>query len=191
MWSSGAIALGFPNRLFVINADAKPKVAWPKPPDEAEIERVRERLKVQLKRLPLAFDITSEARRHWAHWYETLPDSEHKKRLDTIGFRLMSVLALTNDKDEVDLAIAEMVIAILDYELRVRILTDPIDADNAIARMEESIRRQLKQRGPRKKRDLQNDTNARRQGLWVFERALQNLQISGEVKFEGLFRLVT
>ena len=58
----------------------------------------------------------------------------------------MSILALTNDKDEVDLEIVEMVIAILDYELRVRILTDPIDADNAIARMEESIRRQLKRK---------------------------------------------
>jgi hypothetical protein len=31
MWSQEAIAIGFPNRLLLVNADAKPKVAWPRP----------------------------------------------------------------------------------------------------------------------------------------------------------------
>ncbi len=193
MWSPDAIALGFPNRLFVVNADAKPKVAWPEPPVEAELQHVREWLVQQFKILPRTLDITPEAKRRWGEWYESLPDSEHAKRLDTIGYRLMLVLALTNDKTEVDSEIVEMVIAILNYELRVRILTDPIDADNTIARLEEGIRRQLGQRGPLKLRDLKRYTNAQRHGQWAFERALVNVQRAGEVNFDvaiGVYRLL-
>jgi hypothetical protein len=32
IWTKDTIAIGFPNRLFVVNADRKGKVAWPAPP---------------------------------------------------------------------------------------------------------------------------------------------------------------
>lgn len=185
MWSSEAIALGFPNRLFVVNAEAKTKIAWPEAPSEADLVRVRSRIIRQLETLPRSFDITAEGKNIWKQWYDSLSDSEHGKRLDTIGFRLMLILTLTNDKTEIDEEIAKTVIAILEYEMRVRLLTDPIDADNTIAKLEEGIRRQLKQRGPLKVRELKKFTNAQRCGHWAFDRALQNLQHAEEVVFDA------
>jgi hypothetical protein len=34
LWSHEAVAIGLPNRLFLVHAKAKPKQAWPEPPDE-------------------------------------------------------------------------------------------------------------------------------------------------------------
>jgi len=146
MWTQEAIAIGFPNRLWVVGADRKRKVAWPEAPAEHELAAIRARISAQANKKCLKFDISMTAKTRWTDWYEALPPSEHARRLDTIGFRLMPLIALTTGKDLVDLPTVETVIAILDYELEIRRLTDPIDADNAIAKLEEKIRRVL---GPR------------------------------------------
>jgi hypothetical protein len=59
----------------------------------------------------------------------------------------LPLLALSNEKKIIDLETVRDVCAILDYELKLRMLTDPIDADNAIAKLEEGIRRTLKVKG--------------------------------------------
>jgi hypothetical protein len=64
---------------------------------------------------------------------------------------------------------------ILDYEITIRRLTDPIDADDRIARLEQKITRTLKARGPLTRRDLLRHTNARRDGLWAFDKAISHL----------------
>lgn len=184
MWTSEAIAIGLPNRLFVVAADRKRKVAWPNPRDESVITALEARIIKQLERLPLALDIEPDAKAAWEEWYEGLPSSEHARRLDAIGFRLLAVIALTTDKDCIDLETVETVTKILDYELRVRALTDPVDADDSIARLEEKIRRQLTERGPLSERDLRRYTNARREGLWVFRKAMENLRAAGEINYE-------
>jgi hypothetical protein len=175
LWTSEAIAIGMLNRLFVVDADAKPKVAWPSPPDQAVLEELRARIQQQFARLPITFDIAPDAKLLWGDWYRNLPASEHAKRLDTIGLRLMPILALTMDKPTIDTHVMEHVTAMLDYELNLRALTDPIDADDRIARMEEKIRRNLKAKGPLTKRELRQSVHADRDGLWAFKTALTNL----------------
>lgn len=94
----------------------------------------------------------------------------------------MPLLALTTDKQIIDLETAEWVVSILDYELRVRTLTDPIDADNTIAKMEEKIRRVLKSKGRAlNKRELGRAVHANRYRIWAFEKALSNVVRVGEV----------
>lgn len=83
LWTGDAISIGMLNRLFVVDADAKPKVAWPIPPDEDKLEKIRQRIQLQLARLPMTYNITSDARGRWEEWYGNLPTSEHAKRLDT------------------------------------------------------------------------------------------------------------
>jgi hypothetical protein len=185
MWTQQLIAIGLPNRFLLVGADRKPKVAWPDPPNETDLAAIRERIDAQLRSLPLTVGITPEAKRRWEAWYEALPPSEHVKRLDTIGFRLLPLIALTTEKDLIDLATVEVVCAILDYELRLRMLTDPIDADNKIAAMEERIRRVLRVKGPLTLRDLRRATNADRVGFWALEKALQNLAKAGDVRPSG------
>ena len=181
MWTQEAIAIGFPNRLLVMSADRNRKVAWPEARDPQQIDAVRAQVQRQLGRLPITMDITHEARAAWTQWYEGLTPSIHAKRLDTIGFRLLALIALTTDKDLIDLETVQVVIQILQYELRLRVLTDPVDADNRVARLEQQIRRQLKARGPLSERQLRRYTNADREGLWAFQMAMRNLYAAGDV----------
>jgi hypothetical protein len=190
MWTPEAIAIGFPNRLLVVGADRKRKVAWPEAPVDAELATIRARIHAQANKKSLKFDISSSAKARWTDWYDNIPPSEHARRLDTIGFRLMPLIALTTDKNEVDLETVETVVAILDYELDLRRLTDPIDADNVIAKLEEKIRRHL-DGGPLKKRDLQRRVHANRCGIWAFTAAIKNLTADDavEASTSGWFKL--
>jgi Protein of unknown function (DUF3987) len=183
MWTADAIAIGLPNRLFVVGADRKCKVAWPEARDRGELSALQDRLAKQLARLPLTLDIESDAKRVWEEWYDALQPSEHARRLDAIGFRLMMVLALTTDKARIDLETVKRVLAILDYELRVRVVTDPVNADDRIARLEEKIRRQLKARGSLSERDLRRYCSADREGLWAFRRAIENVRAAKDVSY--------
>jgi hypothetical protein len=175
MWTKDAIAIGLPNRLFVVWADRKKRVSWPEPRDPSKVETIRKRIIVQLGRLPMNLDMTSEAKNLWQHWYDHLPSSVHTKRLDTMGFRLLGLIALTTDKDIIDVPTVDLVISILDYELTVRTLTDPIDADGTIAQLEGAIRRQLKTHKSLTERDLRNKTSADKKGIWAFKAAITNL----------------
>jgi hypothetical protein len=142
------------------------------------------RIQLQLAVLPRTFDITDEGRAAWEKWYNNLPPTEHARRLDTIGFRLMALIALTMDKHEIDLETVGVVCRILDYELSVRTLTDPIDADGKVAKLEENIRRQLEKRGDLTENRLRQHTHADRDGLWAFRSAISNLLEAGDIAFE-------
>jgi hypothetical protein len=191
MWTAEAVSIGFPNRLFVVNGDRTGKVAWPSPPDEQALEKLRVRIQQQLARLPLTLSITTEARKVWDQWYKDLPASEHAKRLDTLGFRLMGLIALITDKEAIDKETIKTVTAILNYELKLRIITDPIDADTNISKLEEKIRRALKAKGPLSKRDLRRVTHGDRIGLWAFNAAMENLTKAMDITPDGsLYRLV-
>jgi hypothetical protein len=181
MWTADAISIGIPNRLFVVCADRKRRVSWPEPRDAAIKGAIRQRFIQQLSRLPLTVDMMPDAKAAWAQWYDRLPSSVHAKRLDSIGFRLLGLVALTNDKECIDLATVSTVVQILDYEFAARILTDPIDADRTVARLEEAIRRQLGTRGSLSERELRRYTNADRHGLWTFSQALKNLEAAQDI----------
>jgi Protein of unknown function (DUF3987) len=175
MWTKDAIAIGLPNRLFVVWADRKKRVSWPEPRDPSKIEVIRKTIIRQLGGLPKELDMLPDAKVRWRRWYDELPSSVHTKRLDTMGFRLLGLIALTADKDVIDVTTVEIVISILDYELTVRTLTDPIDADGTIAQLEASVRRQLKAHRCLTERDLRNKTSADRKGIWAFKAAITNL----------------
>ena len=140
------------------------------------------------RRLPI---FRTEARALWERWYDSLPSSEHTRRLDTIGFRLLPLIALTTDKNVIDVETVRNVTAILDYELNIRMLTDPIDADSTVSKLEEKIRRVLGARGPLTERDLRRHTHADRDGLWAFDSARKNLINASDIVKDGdKFRLV-
>jgi hypothetical protein len=86
MWTRDAIAIGLPNRLFVVWADRKKRVSWPEPRDHSKVEAIKKRIVQQLGKLPKEFDMTPEAKDLWQDWYDELPSSVHTKRLDTMDF---------------------------------------------------------------------------------------------------------
>jgi hypothetical protein len=185
MWSSEAIAIGFPNRLLIVSADAKPKVAWPEPPDQEALREIATLIQTQVARLPRTLEIDPAGRSAWEDWYKRLPSSEHVKRLDTIGWRLLPLFALTTDKSSIDLETVRQVTDVLDYELNLRILTDPIDADDKIAKLEERIRRVLRTKGPQSNRDLRRTVHADREGIWAYGQAVRNLIAAKDIDARG------
>jgi len=65
---------------------------------------------------------------------------------------------------------------LLTYQLAARKFADPIDADNAIARLEERIRRLLRN-GLMLKRDLEKQAHKDRVGSSLWNMAIKNLKI--------------
>jgi hypothetical protein len=190
VWTPEAIAIGLPNRLFVVSAERKTRVSWPGPADSEKLDAIRQQLRLQLSLLPMTLDITPEAKAEWTAWYEANPTSVHARRLDTIGFRLTGILALTCHKTLIDAEVIQAVIQMLDYELRLRTQTDPVDGDNAIAKLEQRIRNVLTSRGGLKLRSLKQLSHANRSGLWMFNQALDNLLRAREVAKTGdVYRL--
>ena len=114
-----------------------------------------------------------------------LERSVHARRLDTYSLRLAMLLALNNRKREIDLEAAQHATLLCDWQLAVRKIYDPIDADNAMAAMEQRIKRALLKFGPMRERDLKRKVSAGRSGLWIFDKAAGNLRSAGDVEYNS------
>lgn len=147
---------GLPNRIWLVHAEPRPKVAWPPEPDAARLEACRVRIAQQIAALPSECRVYThkpDAHAAWEQWYHNLPREEYARRLDAIGFRLLILFTFMCDKPIADLETVERVTALLNYERAARREFDSINADSKIARMEERVRRLLAA-GPLTYRDL-------------------------------------
>jgi hypothetical protein len=91
------------------------------------------------------YHLSPEALELWSEWYlgDEYPTGVHSKRLDTLGWRLLVLLAFNEGKAEIDVDVTTKVIKIMEWEYKVRCFYSPIKAANRSAQMEESIRRRL------------------------------------------------
>ncbi len=200
MWHPSFRDIGFINRLFLVHGDAKRRHFSPKPVPESERRRLQEELvglvgaitaTAAARKRPIEMVFDPEAEAVLQDWYMKLSSSVHERRLEVYGLRLCILLEVSQGETrritrETALAVRD----ILEYELAVRRLYDPIDADNAIARVEESIRRVLATYGPMRERDLKRRVNYQRVGIWAYNTALENLLKSGEVRFNSSKKLL-
>ena len=191
LFNTHFIAIGFPNRLFLVLDEAKDRKPVPLEVDRhAELELIQRlggilaRVRSYSPENPLLMELTPEAEAQWAQFYHALPRTVSAIRLDQIGLRLAMILALSAGKEYIDREVIEAVIALCHWEFKVREEVMPVDAENRIAQMEEKIRRTLRNRGPMKERDLKRFINANRAGLWVYDAAKSNLLHAREVAFD-------
>jgi hypothetical protein len=187
-WTSSFTDIGFNNRLFLVPGSGERKYSFPAKVPDSEKYCQKERLRQILQHVGsgLELDITPDARELYQHWYLNLERSIHAKRLDTYAIRLMNLLSVNELKSEIDVDVVEMVTALANWQLEVRRVHDPIDADNRVARMEEKIRRVLSRWGSLSERDLVRFTNAHRDGLWCFRMARRNLHSANEIGFNRI-----
>ncbi len=99
-----------------------------------------------------------------------------------MAMRLLPLLAINDGKNDIDREVVEKATAIAGWQLEVRMELDPIDADNAIAKMEEKIRRELRNKGARTERELRQYCGVKRAGIWIFQAAIRNLNGANEIK---------
>jgi hypothetical protein len=182
---SAFIAIGFPNRVFLVPGNAERRFSIPKSiPEEAKRAIKDELLTIVgiASEEKLELEITSRGQDLYHKWYMGLEKSIHAKRLDVYALRYMSLLSINEMKFKVDEDIVMKVIQLMDWQLQIRKLYDPIDSDTKIANIEERIRRAL-QTGPKSERDLKRTINASRSGVWIYEQARNNLRRAKEIEF--------
>jgi len=185
-WTSAFTDIGFGNRLWIVPGSATRRFSIPQTIPEKDIVQLKNRLGDILaiandqNRLP----IEDDAYKVFHEWYMNRDNSIHQKRLDTYGHRLMLLLAINEEKASIDLEIIKKVILLLNWQLAVRRVYDPIDAENSVAKMEERIRRSLLQ-GAKKPNKLKQAVHASRTGLWIYNTALDNLKREREVYWDN------
>jgi hypothetical protein len=95
----------------------------------------------------------------------------------------MQLLAVNNRKSIIDIECVKQATTLCDWQLEVRKLHDPIEADSAIAHMEQKIRRHLSN-GPLTDRELKQKTNYSKKGIWVWDNAIKNLKRAREIRWD-------
>jgi hypothetical protein len=197
MFSSQFLDIGFINRLFIVVGSSERKFSIPDPIPNSAKESLRQELKEVLTFVGelaaggcYAMPLTSRGRRIFDEWYFGQERSVFTKRLDAYGHRLLPLMAANERKAEVDADIASKVVALLNYQLEARRQADPIDADNAIAKTEERIRRTIGA-GAISKRDLERRGHKNRVGSWVWTSAVANLIRGNEIYFERKTNIYT
>lgn len=173
------------NRLFIVPGQGKRQHAIPGQVPGHEWDLMKNDLGKILRAASMTpeLDITPGARALYDSWYLNLEQSIHTKRLDTYALRFLILLAVNAGKSEVDKPIVQDAIDLMNWQLEARRMHDPIDADSAVAKIEEKIRRILTT-GPRSESDLKRATHYSRIGTWVFTNAIRNLTKSNEIHFD-------
>lgn len=184
IWTASFTDIGFTNRLFLVPGEGTRQFSLPGKIPEGHRRQVKAELAGILGHVGdgLELPITQEARDMFQEWYMALERSIHTKRLEIYATRLMPLLAVNELKFEVDGTTIEKAMALADWQLNVRREHDPIDADNAIAEMEERIRRYLRNEDLTE-RDLRRKLHRiiERTGVFCFTRAVQNLRAGREI----------
>jgi hypothetical protein len=185
-WAASFSDIGFVNRVWLVPGDSTRRFSIPPKAPEGERTRLRLMLGDILRHVGenKELSITPDALAAYDGWYMGLGNSVHAKRLDTYAMRLMPLLAVNDFKDEIDLGTVKKVIELCNHQLIVRQAYDPIDADNATANMEIRIRRVLRAKGTISERDLKRAVHAERAGLYIYQAAIKNLGVAGEIDWD-------
>lgn len=125
LWTPQFLDIGFPNRLFLVPGGRKKRVPIPEqiPMDEKQL--LAKEVSMILSKIgnKLELDLTAEAKSEYEKWYLGLKESVHTKRLDTYAMRFMLLLAINDQKSEVDLDTVKKVIEIMNWQKAVRWLS--------------------------------------------------------------------
>ncbi len=182
-WTSNFTDIGFNNRLFIVTGEGKRKFSIPPKIDSQKLFALGKELQEVLNCVG-ELKITPDARANYNEWYLNQESSVHTKRLDTYAMRFMPVLAANECKSQIDAAIVGKAIRLCNWQLRIRQLHDPIDADNVLAKIEERIRRTLRVKGPLSERNLKWAINANRDGTWLYTKSIQTLLVAQEIRLD-------
>ena len=185
-WDASFTDIGFTNRLFIVPGSGERRFSFPERIPDIEKFKLQNRLAELLKFIDKGFSIgiSKDGRELFHGWYLSQGGSVHSKRLDTYALRFMMLLAVNDFKREIDSDTVQKVIQLMDWELAVRRLHDPIDCEGKMAVMEERIRRIL-QTGSVTDRELQRRTHSARVGSWVYQTALKNLHTGKQIQFKA------
>jgi len=111
-WDASFTDIGFNNRLFLVPGSGQKKYSLPPRIPEEERMMIKKSLEQILQNIGdrLELGITQSAFTMYNEWYMNLERSIYTKRLETYAMRFMSLLAINEQKNEVDESIVSKVI---------------------------------------------------------------------------------
>lgn len=186
MFAPNFMDIGFINRLWLVPGEAEKRHAIPAEVPSEKVQSIAERLRRNLKLFSsqVTLDIDPDAHEVYQAWYLSEANRDpYAKRLDAYALRFMEIFAVNEGTLTVSWDMVERIVSLLEWERKVRQVCDPIIALGTIPQVENSIRRHLLKEGPSRERDLKKAAHTERCGLYVYERALGNLQRAREVCF--------
>jgi hypothetical protein len=188
-WNSKHKDAGFFSRLLLVGGDCTDKrISRPVRADQtardALVSAVRSAIeRISQRSAATALKLAPDAEESWDRFYGSMGVGREWDRIDTYGFRLMTIQAVLKGEQVVSKETVQQVIEFLQYEVAIRKILQPIIAENPIAEMEELIMRHLPASGQRvSHRDLSRKTNASRKGVEIFKRAISNLAADDRLK---------
>jgi len=182
VWDSSFRDIGFNNRLFMVPGSGQKRFSLPvQIPDREKKILKKDIQKIVKTAKGLKLKISPEAYSLYDHWYINLPQSVNTARLDQYALRFMELLTVNDFKKIVDEEVVKKVLAMMDWQFKVRRFHDPIDADTVIARLEIKIRRYVAS-GRKTRREVWRKIHAERVGVWFFDKAVENLIRAQEIR---------
>jgi hypothetical protein len=199
IWQGEHLDSGFFSRWMLVTAGLARRIPDPKPPDQSRLDSLCTNIKqvVDSVRIiaiaqgsPVLIGFADEAAAMtWHNFYmnEIDPEDVVYNRIDTIGDRLMMILAVAQGHTVIDYDTVRAVIDFLRYQVAVRRLLSPQLADNQLARVQQKILARLAKGDRLTRRDLYRSVHADRYGTQIFEMAIEGLCRERLVQFDGEF----
>lgn len=183
-----AVGGGLMSRLNIIGTEGKFElVGHMKYPDFAALRTAFLPRIARLEDVPVHLVPTEAAYKVVNDWQKTLP--EGSERLNIHVWRSALLLAWLRHEDEITEQVAGDAVLLGQYQVDSHAYYRTKAADTANARVQEKILRVLEMKGPQSRRNLQQLTNARRDGTSLWNIALAGLVSEGAVSIrDGIYR---
>jgi len=176
-WSNEFTSIGFNNRLFIVPAKSTKRITLPPMVPDNTYRGLKNDIGevISLANGIGIYRVEPDAEDLLDKWYQNREHSIFTRRLAAYARRFMLLLAANDLRESVEKDIVQDAIDLVEWQLKMRRLYDPIDAENKVALMEMKIKRLLEAHGMMTERQLMRHTHADRTGLWTFEAATNGL----------------
>lgn len=181
IWEKGFVDIGLPNRLFIVPGytDKMFSRTKPIPATEMGIAKTNYQRIINLVGSGLELDLTKSADKLYDDWYMQRERQDYTKRIETYALRLMSLFTVQEYKSVVDVDIVEKVIQLVNWQIEVRRLYDPITAETYIGKIQARIIRIMASRKHMRFWDLMRALHYKRIGSMECREAVRRTMIDG------------
>jgi hypothetical protein len=191
MFDSAGTGMGLVNRFWIVPGESDKAISMPNMPETERLKVMVELTKLLAKyseNETTTLNIETDAYELWDKWYQEFKkdkDNSTSQRIQSYGYRFMMIMAVSEGKTSIDADLITRVIRLLEWQKKVRLIYQPSEFSNLIAKIENDIRKAGKVQNEWKRSDLSRKVHAERCGLDVFNRVLMNLEKAEELRIEN------
>jgi hypothetical protein len=185
LFTTNFIDIGFINRLWIVPAgETHRKKFIPESIPQHKKDDLKCKFNNLLEDFPsgTVIEMSVDAEDRMQEWYLSLEQTEFTTRLDGYGLRFLQIMAISENKKEIGIEMAERCISLLEWQKQVREAYQPHEYTDVMSQIQNLIRQDVRKHPKVSKGRLLNDIHSKRFDSWKVERALENLIKNGEMR---------